>query len=181
MAEWKTAGRAARSDDDALWQRFRTAQDAFFAARNAVQAEKDEEFKANLAVKEAILVDAEALLPVTDHKAARAALRSIHERWEAAGHVPRADRDRVENRLRKVDDAVRDSEQSEWKRTNPEARARAEETSAALRGSIEKLEKQLAAAEAKGDARKADEARAGIAARREWLAEAEKALSEFSS
>ena len=35
MTEWKAAGRTARKDDDALWARFRAAQDAFFAARTA--------------------------------------------------------------------------------------------------------------------------------------------------
>ncbi|HMO11796.1 MAG TPA: DUF349 domain-containing protein, partial [Actinotalea sp.] len=35
MARWKSAGRAGRKDDDALWARFRAAQDAFFAARDA--------------------------------------------------------------------------------------------------------------------------------------------------
>ena len=38
MAQWKAAGRASRADDDALWARFRAAQDAFFAD---VEAEAD--------------------------------------------------------------------------------------------------------------------------------------------
>ena len=181
MTEWKAAGRAGRADDEALWERYRAAQDAFFNARNATMAERDVEHRANLATKEAILVDAEALLPVADPKIARVALRGIHDRWEAAGHVPRGDRDRVEGRLRVVDDAVRGAEESQWKRTNPEARARAEETATALRESIAKLEKQLAKAEAADDTRKAQEARDAIAARHEWLAEAEKALADFSN
>lgn len=181
MTEWKAAGRAGRADDEALWERYRAAQDAFFGARNAALSQRDEEQRANLVAKEALLVEAEALVPVTDHKAARAKLRDLHDRWEAAGHVPRADRDRVEARLRAVNDAVRGAEDAQWKRSNPEARARAEETAEALRTSLAKLEKQLAGAEAAGDARKADEARASIAARREWLGEAEKALAEFGS
>ena len=36
LAEWKAAGRAAKDVDDALWQRFKAAQDTFFSARNAV-------------------------------------------------------------------------------------------------------------------------------------------------
>jgi len=47
--------------------------------------------------------------------------------------VPRGDRDRVEGRLRRVEDAVRNADESEWTRTNPEARARAEQTVAATR------------------------------------------------
>ena len=33
MAEWKAVGRVGRSDEDALWAKFRAAQDAFYAAR----------------------------------------------------------------------------------------------------------------------------------------------------
>jgi hypothetical protein len=181
MAEWKAAGRAGKADDEALWQRYRTAQDTFFAARNASMAERDVALRGNLEVKERLVAEAEALLPVTDHKQARAALRRIHEKWEKAGHVPRADKDAIERRLRTVDDAVRAAEEAEWKRTNPEARARAEDTTSALRESIAKLEKQLAAAEASGDTKAAEDARAAIEARRSWLTEAEKALGEFSA
>ena len=35
MARWKAAGRAGKSDEERLWDRFRQSQDAFFAARNA--------------------------------------------------------------------------------------------------------------------------------------------------
>ncbi len=47
MAQWKLAGRASRPVDDALWARFRAAQDAFFGARDAAAAATDEEFQAN--------------------------------------------------------------------------------------------------------------------------------------
>ena len=66
MKEWKAAGPAPRDVDDALWKRFRGAQDTFFGARDAATAEQDKEFAANAEVKEQLLVEAEALLPVTD-------------------------------------------------------------------------------------------------------------------
>ena len=181
MDRWKAAGRAKRDVDDALWARFRAAQERFFAARSAVFAERDASLRGNLEKKEALLVEAEALLPVGDDpRAARASLRSLHDRWEAAGHVPRSDRDRIENRLRAVDEAVRAAEEAVWRRTNPEARARAEATVSQLQSSLTKLEAELAAAEADGKSSKADEARAAIEARRSWLVEAEKTLTEFS-
>ena len=43
MDQWRQAGRAGRSDDDALWARFKAAQDAFFAAKDAVVAKEEEE------------------------------------------------------------------------------------------------------------------------------------------
>ena len=35
LAEWKKAGRASRKEDDALWARFRAAQQVFYDARRA--------------------------------------------------------------------------------------------------------------------------------------------------
>ncbi len=179
MARWKAAGGAPRGAEDQLWSRFRAAQDAFFAARTEAQSARDSEFAANLAAKEALLVEAEALLPITDWKTARAALRGIQDRWEAAGKVPREAMRPVEARLRKVEDAVRSAEESDWRRTNPEARARAEDTVAQLRSSIQDLEARAVAATAKGDERAVSEAQTALETRRAWLAEAEKALAEF--
>ncbi|WP_454778082.1 DUF349 domain-containing protein [Georgenia muralis] len=169
MDEWKEAGRASRKDDDALWARFRAAQQRFFDARSAQNAEVDAEYGDNLKVKLAILEEAEALVPVTDLKAAKAALRPLQDRWEAAGKVPRADVQRVEGRMRAVEQAVRDAEQAVWKQSNPETRARAEGAAAQLESAIGQLEDQLEAARATGDADAVAQAQAALDARRAWL------------
>ncbi len=179
MARWKAAGPAPKAVDDALWKRFRAAQDTFFGARSETFAQRDSEQQANLQTKQALLAEAEALLPVTDWKAARASLRSIQERWEAAGHVPRDAMRSIESRLRRGEDAVRAAEQAEWQRTNPEARARAEATVAQLRESIAQLEADAATAREAGNDRKATEAEEALRARRSWLEQAERALAEF--
>lgn len=180
MREWKAAGRASREVEDELWARFKGAQDQFFQARSAVFAERDASFAANAEVKEALLAEAEKLLPVTDARTARSALRGILERWEAAGPVPRDQRDRLEGGLRKVDDAVRRAEDSEWKRSNPEARARAQDTVNQLRRSIDQLETRLAKAQTAGRDKDVKEAEEALSARRSWLQEAERTLAEFS-
>ncbi|RJK96789.1 DUF349 domain-containing protein [Vallicoccus soli] len=180
MTRWKAAGRAGKADEERLWQAFRAAQDRFFAARNATFSQRDAEQRENLAAKEGIAAEAEALLPVTDLAAAKAALRGLQERWESIGHVPRDARPTVEGRLRRVEDAVRDAEEAQWRRSNPEARARAEATVAQLQASIAKLEADAQRAEAAGNAKKAADARAGLEARQAWLVEAEKALAEFT-
>ena len=180
MTQWKAAGRARRDIEDALWARFRTAQDTFFTARSTAFSARDADLAANLEKKEALLVEAEALLPVTDVRSARAAMRGVHERWEAIGHVPRPARDKVEGRLKRVDDAVRGADESEWRRSNPEARARAEATVAQLQASIASLDAQAANARDAGDSDEATKAEEAAAARREWLTEAEKTLAELS-
>lgn len=178
MARWKAAGRAARQDDDALWARFRAAQDTFFHARDELNAATDREFQANLEVKEALLVEAEAIDPAKGLGQAKAALRSIQDRWEAAGKVPRGDIQRVEGRLRAVESKVRDADQAEWRRTNPETRARAEGAAAQLEQAIAALEADLERAQAGGDKRKVAEAQAALDARRAWLEQVQRAAQD---
>jgi hypothetical protein len=180
MRQWKEAGRAGRDDEAELWKRFRGAQDKFFAARSEVFAAKETELRANASVKEQLIAEAQALLPVTDWRAARSALRGIQERWEQAGAVPRESRDQLEQGLRRVEEAVRRAEENQWKRSNPEALARAEATVNQLRAAITSLEAQLARAQERGDARGIRNAEEAIEARRSWLAEAERTLAEFS-
>lgn len=180
MNEWRAAGRAERKVDDRLWARFKSAQDAFFAARSEAFAERDAGQRANLERKEQLAQQAEGLLPVRDVRAVRAELRRVRDEWHDAGPVPRADRPRVEARLRKVEDAVRDAERAQWQRSNPEARARAEATVTQLRESIAKLDEEAGKADAAGQEQKAREARESASARREWLTEAERALTDFS-
>nr|WP_196717555.1 DUF349 domain-containing protein [Actinomyces trachealis] len=169
MEEWKKAGRASRKEDDALWTRFRAAQQVFFDARRAKDEATDAEFAENLKVKEALVAKAEALLPIKDIKAAKKAMRPIQDAWEEAGRVPRAAMRRIEGRMRAVEDAIREAENAEWRRTDPETKARAEGLAGQLEESIAELEKDLAAAQAAGNAKKVAEAEAALTARRAWL------------
>ena len=169
MDEWRVAPRGRRKDDDALWARFKGAQDTFFGARAAVNAEIDTEYEANLAVKLELLEKAEALLPITDLAAARRSIRTIQDAWDEAGKVPRAEMQRTEARLRAVEQAIRDAEQAEMRRTDPEMKARVDGATAQLLDSITALEADLAAAQAAGNARKVKEAESALATRRQWL------------
>ncbi|MGZ4490294.1 MAG: DUF349 domain-containing protein [Nocardioidaceae bacterium] len=180
MRQWKDAGPAPKGVDDQLWKRFRGAQDTFFGARDAANAEQDKEFAANAERKEALLVEAEALLPVTDLRVAKESFRDIAERWDAAGKVPRDRMKELEGRIRKVEQAIRGVEDDQWRRSNPEARARAADTVAQLEASIAELESKRAKAEAAGNAKKAQEHAAAIEARQSWLTEARRALDDFS-
>jgi hypothetical protein len=180
MREWKAAGRAHRDVDDKLWARFRTAQDRFFSARDAVNAEIDKEFASNAEHKVALLEQAEALLPVRDARRARESFRAIAEQWDAAGKVPRSQMKSLESRLRKVEDAIGAAEQDNWRRSNPEARARAEGTVVQLESLIEGLERDLATARNEGNTKEIAAAEEALEARRTWLTQARLALDELS-
>ncbi|MER6460009.1 DUF349 domain-containing protein [Streptomyces sp. NPDC048409] len=179
MTEWKAAGRAQREHEDDLWNRFRGAQDVFFAARGSAFAERDAEQTENLKLKEELAVEAERLLPITDLKSARSSFRSINERWEAIGHVPRDARPKVEGRMHTVDRAIQEAEEAEWRRTNPEARARAAGLTGQLQGAVDKLRTQIEQARAQGNASKAEKLERELEGRQALLDQALKGLQEF--
>jgi hypothetical protein len=181
MDEWRRAGRAGRADDDVLWERFRTAQDSFFTAKDAVVAAEDQSFRGNLEVRLGLLKEAEAILPVTDLERAKASLRSIQERWDKAGKVPRADIERTEKGMRRIEEAIRNAEEKRWSSSNPEAAARAQSLVDQLESAVAGLRRDLAKAEASGNQKKIDEARSALEAREQWLAQARAGVEEFGS
>jgi hypothetical protein len=180
MNRWKQAGSAPRDVEDALWKRFRAAQDAFFSARDAANAAMEEGFRANAEVKEGILAEAEKLLPITDLDAARRAWVDIAERWEAAGKVPRDRIKELEGRLRTVEQAIRAARDKEWQRSDPEKSARADDMVDKLEKAIADLEADLAAATDAGDKKRAKEIEEDLASRKSFLEMAQKAANEFS-
>ncbi len=180
MASWKEAGRADRAAEDELWKRFRAAQSAFFEARSAVMSAKDNQLRERATAKEELLAEAEKLLPITDPKAARSTLRSIHQRWDKIGSVARDSQERLESGLKRVDDAVRKAEDIQWRRTNPEALSRARDTVEQIRKTIRNLEGQLEQANQKGDTAAGEKAAAALETRRGWLTEAEKTLADLT-
>jgi hypothetical protein len=171
LNEWKAAGRANKDVDEALWQRFKTAQDTFFAARNAVNAERDAEFQANAEAKEKLLAEAEKI-DVSNLKAAQAALRAITDKWDAIGKTPRDSGGDLDRRLRAVEKKIRDA--ADAGRIDPEALARAEQ----FRSRAEQFERQAEKAAAAGRDREAEEARASAAQWREWATAAAQAVAK---
>ncbi|WP_241237396.1 DUF349 domain-containing protein [Brachybacterium saurashtrense] len=179
MDEWRSAPRGSRKKDDAQWKRFKAAQDTFFQARNADLHETEAEQRENLAVKEALLGEAESIDPGTDLERAKKALRSVQDRWEEAGKVPRGDMRRIDDRLRAVERAVKNAEQDEWRRTDPRTRARVEGASSQLHSAIASYQEALDEAVAGGDPAKIAEAEAALEARKEWLAVIERSARDL--
>lgn len=179
MAEWKSVGRAQREHEEDLWQRFRGAQDVFFQARGEVFAERDAEQRENLSRKEELAAEAEKLLPVRDLKSARNAFRSLNERWDAVGHVPRDSKAAIEGRMHAVERAINEAEEAEWRRTNPEARARAAGLTGQLQDAVDKLRGQIDQARAAGNTAKAEKLERELEGRKALLDQALKGLEEF--
>lgn len=169
LDQWKSAGRAGKKFDDALWLRFKTAGDSLYAAKSEVDAHDNEEFSANLELKLALLTEAEPLVAETDRARAKEALLSIQRRWDAIGKVPRDKVKPTEDRLRKVEAAVRKLDEDHWQKSNPERIARAEGLTGQLQDAIAKLDAELAEAKAGGDSAKVAVAQEALDARKAWL------------
>jgi type IV secretory pathway VirB10-like protein len=181
MRQWKAAGPAPKDVDDELWRRFRGAQDTFFGARDATNAALDAEYAANAETKEKLLVEAEALLPVTDLEAAKRALRSVADRWEAAGKVPRERIKELEGRMRAVEQAVRSVEDEQWRRSDPEKSARADDMVTQLEAAITQVEADLAKARDAGNEKKVKELEENLASRQSFLDMARRVSADYSN
>ena len=101
QSRWQEHARALpleRKAEQALWQRFRAACDALFAARKEHAHAADSERRTHEAAKEALCARLEAAaLDATPSNVARM-LREAAAEWQAIGPVPRAHEARIEGR-----------------------------------------------------------------------------------
>lgn len=170
LDEWKGAGRAGKKADDALWARFKAAGDALYSARGEREAADAEASREKIEAKRALLVEAGAVADERDIAKARQLLTGIQRRWDEIGRVFPRDAERaLDDDLRKIEQALRGREEVDWKRNNPETKARANDMTRQLTDAIAKLEADVAAAEASGDKKALARATEALEARRAWL------------
>ncbi len=183
MEAWKKAPRGSRTDEDKLWKRFKAAQDEFYDKLKAGEAAEEEKLHPNVPLKEELAVKAEALLPVDmkNLKSQKTQLRDLQAGWEQVGELPKKDRARLDSRLKKVEDAFRAVEDTQWTRSNPQALARAEDTANAFAGGLSKYERQLEQAQAAGDTKTAAKLEESIKNLRTLLGAVESTAADLSS
>lgn len=173
MTEWKAAPRAAKEVEQKLWDRFRAAQDAFFTRRSEVFSARDAEQKVAIERRQDLLAQAEALDVEADPKAAQAAMRDIQAKWHDAGRTSRDAANNLDRRMRAVDDKIRASMDTAWRRPEPS-------TSPLLiqmREQVAEAEARLARAQAAGDSKRIREAEQALAGKKQFLALAESPTS----
>ena len=175
MTEWKAAGRAPREVDDKLWERFRAAQDHFFEARNAINAERDREFEANAEAKNALIAEYDSLIdPAKGLGAAKAKLRELQDKWDEIGFVPRGRVREFEDKIGRIEKRVSEAEDSRWRKTDPAQQDKVNQ----FQVKADDFIKQAEAAEAKGDATKAASLREQAKQWQEFADVAAKAVNE---
>ena len=169
LDEWKAAGRAGKKFDDTLWAKFKEAGDALYSAKSEIDAKDNLEFGENLKLKLELLTEAEPLLGETDRAKAKDALFSIQKRWDKIGKVPRDQVKVIEDRLRKIETAVRKLDEEHWEKNNPERQERSEGFLGQLNDAIAKLESELSEAVSSGNEKRIADAREALEARKAWL------------
>lgn len=166
MAEWKEAGRLAPDAEQKAWKRFRAAQDVFFNARSEVFSARDAEYEQNQKLKEELLTQAEALDVESDPKAAQGKFREIQGQWSEIGRVPRGAQNKLQRRLRKVDDSIRAAMDVAWRRVPVEDNPILKQ----MRQQVAEAEEKLDRAKASNDAKQIAKAEKELAGKQQMLA-----------
>ena len=166
MVQWKSAPRGSRSDEDALWTRFRAAQDAFFARRSEKFAERDAGELANQRQKESIIDEAEKI-DLSDPRTALQTLTQLGERFDEVGHVPRDAIRGLDERMQAAEKRVRSTAEA----VRPAPRVETNPFLAAMIARLGEAQTKLEQARRSGDAQRIAKAEAEVAARRSLLPE----------
>ncbi|MCO5951872.1 DUF349 domain-containing protein [Microbacterium yannicii] len=170
LDEWKTAGRAGKKVDDALWARFKAAGDALYGARIERETADLEASREKVELKRALLDEAKAVADERDIAKARAILTGVQRRWDEVGRIfPRDTERALDDELRRIENGLRSREEADWKRNDPAQKARANDMTRQLTDAIRKLEDELEAAQKSGDKRAIADATDALEARRTWL------------
>ena len=110
MDQWKAAGRGKKSTDDVLWNRFKAAQELFFTAKNEDMKKRKGSMIENLAKREAMIVEFEALLPLSDFKSAKKKFYDLMGKWQKIGMTDRKKRAAFDTRIKKIEDEIMEAE-----------------------------------------------------------------------
>jgi hypothetical protein len=181
MDQWKASGRGKKSSDTALWNRFKVAQDAFFQSKKADLSKRKALMTDNFEKREVLVDQIEALLPITDFKVSRKKFNELVAKYQRIGMTDKKKKSTLDNRIKKIENEITDLEQSFQRKSDPTAKAQANKVVQVLVEAIENYEKQAQKAEAAGQTAKAMVAREAAAARRVWLDQAQKGLTELSN
>lgn len=107
-------------------------------------------------------------------------MRDIHNRWEKIGHVPRDWMQKLEDRLKLVETAIKEADIKEVSRKDPDKQARANSTLSLFTEKINKLEKELTKAQDAGNSAKVSELITAIEGQKLLLSAVEETLTDFA-
>lgn len=142
MDRWRATGSAGKDADDALWQRFRSAQELVFTRSRAVFDARAQEREANYTAKEQLVREAEGLL-AQDSRTATQRCKELQHEWKKIGPVPREKNEAQWQRFRAACDSVFRVAAEHGKRRQADARDKAEEQIRKLSAEIDEHERKI--------------------------------------
>lgn len=106
--EWKTIGPVPKKQSDAIWQRFITACDYFFAQKNKATSSQRSVEHENLDKKRQVIKQLEALCDEAETDETVQQVRELMKQWNAIGHVPFKEKDKLHKAYRSQVDKLFD-------------------------------------------------------------------------
>jgi hypothetical protein len=150
QAQWKEIGPVPRDDADAIWQRFRKANDQFFERRQAHYEQVEKESKENIRKKEDLCRRAEELCTSTSFKETGEALKALQAEWKAVGPVPKQKSEALWKRFRGAMDqffarrtAWYEEREKDREQRKSELRERLQETRTYKQEQLERLRESI--------------------------------------
>ena len=102
--EWKNIGPVNKKHSDAIWKRFISACDYFFEQKAKATTSQRSVEQENLEKKRAIIAKLDEIDESMDTEKAAQLVRQLQKEWNAVGHVPYKEKDKVYKQYRnKVD------------------------------------------------------------------------------
>jgi hypothetical protein len=120
QGRWRSVALAPRTQGEAMWRRFKAAQDAVFTRTSAFMAEQHAARSANLAKKQELCVRAEALAPSSDWVKTAAELQALQAQWKTIGAVSRGHEKALWERFRAACDGFFSRRQEDLKKRKDE-------------------------------------------------------------
>lgn len=102
QTKWKAIGPVPKKQSDAVWARFRAACDKFFEAKKQNSTDRRQTEQTNLKEKKAIIAALKEIKAEegADRKEAIAKVRELMKQYQAVGHVPFRDKDKLHDAYR---------------------------------------------------------------------------------
>jgi hypothetical protein len=88
QAEWKEIGPVPKEQNDAIWLRFKTANDVFFQRQHEFVKQQKEQQQQNLRDKERLCEEVEQLAVLKDFHSVKDQVKEMQQRWKSIGPVP---------------------------------------------------------------------------------------------
>jgi hypothetical protein len=113
--EWRAIGFAPKSDNEKIWDEFKSAADEFFNAKSAFYLNIKEGYDLNRDKKEKLVSQAEDLIHSEDHRQTAQTLTNLQKEWRNIGSAHHRDEQRLWKKFRAACNSFFESKKNQQK------------------------------------------------------------------